>query len=52
MVVSESECRKCGIMCMRRKGIKSMKETFYLDGIRMERVEDYMSPVCVINEQF
>ena len=42
---------KCGVMHMRRRGVKRTGEKFYVDSKEIEVVEEYKYLGCVINEQ-
>ena len=42
---------KCGVMHMRRRGVKRTGEKFHVDSKRIEVVEEYKYLGCVINEQ-
>ena len=42
---------KCGVMHMRRRGVKRTGEKFYVDSKRIEVVEEYKYLGCVISEQ-
>ena len=47
----EVNVEKCGVMHMRRRGVKRTGEKFYVDSKRIEVVEEYKYLGCVINEQ-
>ena len=42
---------KCGVMHMRRRGVKRTGEKFYVDSKEIKVVEEYKYLGCVINEQ-
>ena len=49
-VVSGSQCGKCGVMHMRRRGVKRTGEKFYVESKEIKVVEEYKYLGCVINE--
>ena len=42
--------QKCGVMHMRRKGVKKTLKEFYIDGERIDVVEKYKYLGCMVNE--
>ena len=46
----EVNVEKCGVMYMRRKGVKRMEEEFYIGGKEIGIVEEYKYLGCVVDE--
>ena len=46
----EINVEKCGVMYMRRKGVKRTEEKFYVGGEEIGIVEEYKYLGCVVNE--
>ena len=45
-----SNVEKCGVMHVRRKGMKRTEEKFYVGGDEVKVVEEYKYLGCVVNE--
>ena len=43
---------KCGVMHMRRKGVRRTDKTFYVGGEEVRVVEEYKYLECVVNEHW
>ena len=47
----ELNVKKCGVMLIRKKGVRRTEEVFKVDGKRIEVVEEFTYLDCVVTKQ-